>query len=134
MSERKRLWSFTSFKKEAPEFKNMRWLAYQQEKCPTSGKLHWQGAVAYENALSMKGAIKRLGGGISVEAARNWEALKEYVKKKESSVEGTYKEFGTDEQKGKRNDLEEFRDYVLENGVDEFEILMRFPGVMARIS
>lgn len=41
------------------------------------------------------------------EISRSWDAAKEYVKKPESAVPGTYEEFGSDSSQGQRTDLHE---------------------------
>ena len=54
---RNRNWVFTEFGEEPPEF-DCKFLAYQREQCPETGRLHWQGYVCFANPMGLKG-VKR---------------------------------------------------------------------------
>ncbi len=62
----------------------------QMETCPTTGRLHFQGAL---NTKQRKfGQIKAWLETAHIEVCRQKDALVKYVKKEETSVEGTYYE------------------------------------------
>lgn len=99
---------FTSFLESEPTFdeKTHKYLIYQQEKCPESGKLHWQGYVELHKTMRYKAIMRSLGGDMAVFARQGTaEQAVEYCKKLDTQVI-PFKEFGkrkTDQ--GKRNDL-----------------------------
>lgn len=52
-----RNYCFTSFKeitKDTYKNENVSYICFQQEKCPTTGKIHWQGYLELKNPSDLK--------------------------------------------------------------------------------
>lgn len=117
-------YTFTSFG-EKPKFNEeiFRYMGYGKEKCPKTGKKHWQGMCIFNKKRSFKSAKKLLqkycGNKCHVEMMRSTinKNLK-YCKK-----EGKYKEYGTLPKPGERNDLNKLKEEIL-NGKTVKEIAM----------
>lgn len=75
----------------------------QLERCPSTGKLHWQLYVYTRRETTVAALAKKYG--VSCQAARNLKALKDYVNKDESRVWGPG-EWGEAKSQGKRSDLD----------------------------
>lgn len=67
-----RHWMFTSYQDVAPVWNpvEMTYLVYQQEKCPTSGRVHWQSYVIFGKRKRLSG-VKALLGNVHCEIARS---------------------------------------------------------------
>lgn len=65
MSKQTRYWCFTSYQDQDGyldwEDTGMVYLVQQEESCPTTGRIHWQGFVVWEKKLRLGGVRKRLG-------------------------------------------------------------------------
>lgn len=86
----------------------MVYLAYQRELAPTTKQPHWQGCVKMKSPVRLPTVRRSIGCTTAhFEVSRSWEAAKEYVKKPESAVPGTYEEHGEDPSQGQRTDLHE---------------------------
>lgn len=70
--------------------------AGQQEKCPTTGKLHWQCLLHTEQVRFS--SVKKWLPTAHIEKARNIKALEQYVAKTESAVDGTKFDVKTDKE------------------------------------
>lgn len=93
-------WVFTSFDGAAPEFDErlMRFLCYQLETAPTTGRLHWQGVCHLKKGRTMDGAKKLITKNGQIETQRGTDSeATAYCRKPESAVVGTYCEFGSTE-------------------------------------
>lgn len=100
-------WAFTSFDEKKPEFNSdMRYLVYQQEKSPTTGRLHWQGYMQLKKKARMQSAKKTLGDEKAhMELAKGTPSQnKDYCTKEESRIGGPW-EFGEMKGQGARTDL-----------------------------
>jgi len=64
-----------------------RMIKYQTEKCPTTGREHYQGAIQTIKQMRWSGIVKLLPG-IHIEAAKNWPALLAYCEKSDTQVPG----------------------------------------------
>jgi len=55
-------WAFTSFKAKCPIVtdEQISRFGYQRERCPTSGRLHWQGWVELKTALDRERVMRIL--------------------------------------------------------------------------
>lgn len=104
-------WCFTSYRESPPALElpeRVNYLVFQREKCPETGRLHWQGFVCFKTAVRKKGAQELLSlpkvhfEPRSKESTRQQAA--DYCKKQDSRFE-PYVEFGELPQQGKRNDL-----------------------------
>lgn len=72
----------------------MRYLNYQQEKCPTSGKLHWQIYVEFLAQITLAGIKKIFGKSCHVEQVIIDNGASVYCLKDETAIDGTRREFG----------------------------------------
>lgn len=129
---------FTVYKFKAPEFmkelpKGVRYIVWQLEKCPKSGKHHLQGYMELHKSKEFKPIQKILDDPTAHLEARKAKTAKEavaYCKKADSRVEGPW-ELGTCSQQGSRVDLEGFRDAIKEKKTNA-ELLDTHLGQMAR--
>jgi len=102
MTDKTTRWAFTAFEQQWKLFEKMpreigAW-GWQLEKCPDTGKLHYQGYLRTIGQHRFKGepgpqsvpadSLRRLLPGVHITAAANWQKLINYCKKKESKVEG----------------------------------------------
>lgn len=87
-------WAFTAYQdqwnyfddiKAIPNIKEWGW---QTEVCPETGRQHYQGYVLTDRQVRLSHWIKYMKG-VHFEVARNWQALINYCKKTDTSVEGT---------------------------------------------
>lgn len=100
---------FTSFENESPEFdeERMTYMVVQREKCPETGKLHWQGYAEMKRQFGMKmlknifGATTHLEGRLGSQG----DAIA-YCTKTDTRHSGPWY-FGSPKRQGKRTDLED---------------------------
>lgn len=115
---------------------NIRYYCMQQEKCPNTGKLHWQGYIEFFKPMRYN-AIKDILGDKAVHLEkRRGTAVQasDYCKKVESSVPNTLVEFGSMSNQGERIDIYEAVDDIRHGHNTEAHdvYLMRYPrGYMA---
>ena len=123
---RNRNWVFTEFGEEPPEF-DCKFLAYQREQCPETGRLHWQGYVCFANPMGLKG-VKRFLPTAHWEVRRgSHEDALDYVTKERTRVQGTSPVIrGEPPKQGKRSDLEDFTRAAI-GGATDRELLDDFP-------
>lgn len=105
-----RHWCFTVFCVDPPAFDEALhgYLCYQQETCPETGRVHWQGYVEF-HAKRRLTAIKKLPGW---HQSAHWEKRRgtpdeavAYCRKPDTAVEGTFAEFGTAFHAGRKRAL-----------------------------
>lgn len=126
-SNKCRNWTFTGWDDVEPVFKPtvMKYLGYEREICPESGKKHWQGFVGFVNEITMKGVITRLGFDIPphVEMMRgSIQSNERYCGK-----DGGLKKFGVFPRQGERKDIEEFRDHIIKGEMTVDDIAINAP-------
>lgn len=98
-----------------------RYQVWGYEKCPTTGRDHWQGYVYFTNPR-MFSSVRKLLAPHHVEIARgSVQQNEEYCKK-----DGVHVEFGVKPQQGERRDLVALKDYIMGGGTVE-EILLDDP-------
>lgn len=142
LKRRGRDWCFTAFGEEAvleqvianlQLEKGVRYCILQREKCPETERLHLQGYIYFENARSGNGVSKLIGGNPHLEVPRGSpESNRVYCSKQESRVQGTEPvEWGVIPEQGKRSDLREAAEAVLEGARLE-DIAAGDPTVVAR--
>lgn len=127
---------FTSYLETKPEQgKGVTYLVFQKEKCPTTGKEHWQGFAqsknqkttkAWQKALKIGKAHVEQRQGTCQEAADYCKAA-QWKDKDKGQVPGTTEEFGEFDPKdsqgqGKRNDLDEIKT-KLDAGFDPDDLM-----------
>lgn len=117
---------FTSFDDQEPVWNDkFLYLAYQQEKCPETGKLHWQGFCqatnpkashqAWLKALGIKKGHAEPRRG-TPQAASDYCTSAVYNGKHKGQIDGTTRIYGTLELRnspGKREDLSRAHDAIL---------------------
>lgn len=93
---RSRKFCFTSHSETEPSYdsKQMKYMIYQKEKCPTTEKLHYQGFVYFHNKKSKNGAIKLVPNSHIILCDGTVEQNIAYCSKEESRLGGPW-EFGT---------------------------------------
>lgn len=87
-------WAFTAFEEQWGLFNEIpdivaEWM-WQTEVCPDTGRKHYQGCLRTRTQQRFT-ALRKILPGVHIEPARNWEALVNYCKKKDTSVEGSQK-------------------------------------------
>lgn len=85
-------WVFTAYEAQWPLFDSMppivaEW-GRQTEKCPDTGRLHYQGYLRTSRQVRLS-QLKGVFPGVHFEIARNWSASKNYCKKSETAIPGT---------------------------------------------
>lgn len=91
-------WCFTSFDLDKPHYDEaiMHYLCYQQETCPETGRLHWQGYMELKSQTRQPAAKALIGTDVWIHAKGRGAATdaRDYCKKEKTSVAGTFEEFG----------------------------------------
>lgn len=122
---RSRNFCFTSFDVEKPKFDEMtmKYLCFGSEIAPTTGTHHWQGFVCWKNAKTISACKKNLinNGRVFI--------IKGTLKQNEEycTKEGKFEKFGTLPNQGKRRDLIELKDALINGETTVEEILIENP-------
>ncbi len=116
---------FTSYKLDAdfvnwsslPD--NVRYLTYQSELCPSTGRSHLQGYIEFAGPVALGGIRTTLGdSSVHVERRRGSATqAAEYCRKASSRIEGPNATLGTISRQGNRGDLETACEIVRESGI-----------------
>lgn len=121
--------------------KHRRYAVFQVEKAPSTGKLHVQGYIEFDQPTTIA-AMQRVMPGVHVEkAVADSHANIKYCTKLESRVDGPW-ELGTrpkaraisgggSGQQGERTDISAFRD-AIKSGKSNAELWELYPALMAR--
>lgn len=113
---------FTSFSPVCPVLMDwMRYLICGEEKCPSTGKTHWQCHTYSKNKITLAAAIKRLKP-CHVEVSIDPEASITYCKK-----EGKFVEYGEPPRQGARKDLDLVINQVITGDLKVDQILAEDP-------
>jgi hypothetical protein len=99
------------------------------EEVGESGTPHLQGVICFRDRVRLQVAKHTIGSNAHVEVARNLFASIEYCKK-----EGRWKEFGTAKGKGRRRDLEAFKEDVKKGMLSLKEIRENHSEVYAKFT
>lgn len=132
MDGRYRNYCFTIFKdieNFEPKVEECKFMIYQLECCPNSGKYHIQGYLELEDKKSKKKCKEILmndSAHIEVAIGSAGQNIA-YCSKKESQADENYYVFGEPKTQGKRNDLDAIVD-AIEEGMTTKEILIEFRG------
>lgn len=127
-------WMFTAF--TGPDFSNSEDIAYyiyQKEKCPSTGKEHWQGYIELKKKMTMKG-VKMLFGDFKIHLERRKGTQDQaiaYCSKELTRMEMPVI-FGIRKKAGKRNDILEIMEDV-HDGHTMKEILASHGGNALRM-
>lgn len=120
-------WDIEKFDKS-----NISYICAQQEKCPTTGKLHIQGYLETTEKFACKVAKKLIFTDqehFEIRRGTQEQAIK-YCKKEETRVNGPW-EWGTPRKQGQRNDLQGIKK-MIDEGKDEEEIFNTHLGSYIR--
>lgn len=106
-----RAWCFTSYVEfiasDYPQ--SVRYVVAQRERCPSTGREHWQGYIEFGNAVRRK-TVQRAIGDLGAHAKPRFatrEAARAYCMKPDTAIAGTLFEWGTweDGGQGARTDI-----------------------------
>lgn len=136
-AKRYRSFCFTSFKVDPPIFDNgMTYLCFSPEICPTTNRKHWQGYIHWKNAKTIKASSKCLGGitvlvaGGSPAQNRIYCGAQTYTKdNKTKEANPDFKEFGKLPEQGKRVDLDDIKDSIMNNEQKLNDIIIEQPMI-----
>jgi len=104
---------------------------YQEERCPSTGRLHVQAYVEFSAAVRLS-HLQRLWSGVHGERrSGSKQQAMEYCRKEESRVSGPYSYGDMESQQGRRTDLEDVREAIL-SGSSELELADAFFGEWVR--
>jgi len=117
----KRHWLFTSYKDSVAFGNLVRGYAYQREKCPKTGTLHWQGYMELSRPVRLKQAQRECGDDVAHMEARRWPRDKAitYCTKERTRVDGPWVSGSCEKQQGqgRRSDLHATVDTLKEKGI-----------------
>lgn len=122
---RTKYWLFTSYKDDLPNYseEHIQYMVFQRERCPTTGREHWQGYVEFYRRYRLSRVVGLLGVGTHAEARRGTQQQAiDYCTKVESRISDPI-HYGTPsgDSQGKRNDLEKLKE-TIDRGADLLDI------------
>jgi len=132
---------FTSYEEKEPDYdsENMEYLVYQQERCPTTQRLHWQGYVEFKHKVTFKQAIAAMMYNVNKGQCKTRifvrkgtpKQARDYCMDEDTQVQKP-KEFGTFKEleamvPGKRRDLDEVADMILNKKAKLEEVVRAHP-------
>lgn len=127
-----RAWLFTYYGEGRPTTETLgcEYLCVQQERCPTTGRLHWQGYGYWRNPRTRGGLARLLPGAHWENRRGSHEQAVAYCSKEESRVAGPYTTGSAPEQ-GRRTDISSFAEAILA-GRPDIELVNEFPAEFLR--
>lgn len=132
-----RNWCFTLFRDPDEglffDTDKMGYYIYQKEKCPSTGRAHWQGYVEFKNVMRRSECQRALGEEKCHADPRkgNQKQAIEYCCKIDTR-DGKTVEWGKPKQQGNRSDLDSIWEWI-QNGATKLEILNEFGGNAMRM-
>ena len=113
--------------------KSLAYLAGQKEKCPKTGRLHWQAWVQFNKRVRLTGAVKVFPSGTwSLSVVKDVPRMKAYVRKNdETTIEGTWCEFGEHSEKGKATAWQDLADSVIAGTATKRSLWQEHHGAMS---
>lgn len=128
-----RAFTITSYKEAPPATElpdGVKYMVYQQERCPSTNRLHWQGYVVYNSPRSEQ-SVRRSFHPDHIEVARGTPDQNfDYCTKDDTSL-GTRVELGVRPQPGSRTDLSTYVKRVREGATDA-DLISECPGLVAK--
>lgn len=128
------------FEKPNPIMENIKYICWQEEVCPTTGRHHWQTYVEFNNSYSLKKCQNLVGVKNCHIEARKGSPIeaRDYCKKSESAVANTFEEFGVIPEvrkkcQGQRNDIALIKKLV-DEGKNYNEIGKEYPNFIIKFS
>lgn len=127
-----RAWTFTSYKIDKPTYNSdiHKFLIFQREKCPSTGREHWQGYVKYISPVRRTAAQKGIGDETChMESAKgNHKSNVTYCTKDATRVSPP-ESFGEDTSQGERTDLKQFTSKVTNLSIPLTDTVLENPTV-----
>lgn len=138
-----RRWTFTYFGATAPNLalagNAIRYAVYQQERCPTTGRLHWQGFLVFDKMWRFNRVRTLLGPDeCHIEMAKGSSAdNRAYCTKEETRcAEVSPVEIGSCPEDGTIGDRKrcEFDDFLLavQAGTSDTDLVLQFPSLFGK--
>ena len=131
-----RNWCITCYNDNGIEWDptSMRYLVFQKERCPDTGRIHFQGFVIWKGAKNMRATLALLPEGSYVARMRAHDPVDaaNYCKKEESRVEGPW-EFGDPpKRQGSRSDIERATTMIIKDKLPIREVALQAPTVFVK--
>lgn len=123
-------WAFTSFKEVEPKWNEsvMKYMIYQREKCPSTGREHWQGYVKFKSPVRRKGAQLSIGDDVAhMEASKGDETSNINYCSKSTTKIGEVIQHGTPTVQGQRTDLQNYAKAVTDLSKQINDIILDNP-------
>lgn len=130
-----RHYCFTYFGDESPQMCELaRYLVYQRERCPDTGKEHWQGYVEFYKTMRIKGAQEALKiPKAHMEKRRGTrDEARTYCMKEDTRMWGPYEHGVWIEGQGSRSDIMACVN-IIQNGGDMKEVAETHPAQFIRL-
>jgi len=112
-------WGFTAYRDQYALFNTVlpdvvAEVGWQTEICPKTGNEHYQGFIRTSRQVRFA-QMKKLFPGVHVEAAKNWDALVAYCKKKDTAVPGTQVHIRTETERPQQKTMAQALTYFAAN-------------------
>lgn len=133
-------WVFTCFNLDCEELiksmdkekQGFRYIIFQREACPTTGKIHLQGYLELDNAKTCSAIQKILQDKCHLEPAQGSRKSNEnYCSKSESAIADTLYEWGGQKQQGARSDLKNVAEFI-KGGAKIREVAREHPEMIIK--
>lgn len=111
----------------------VKFLTYQQELCPDTKRLHFQGYVVTYNPVTMK-RLKEIFSSNTMHCEVRYashERNVEYCSKSRTAIPNTVFTYGTHDEQGKRNDLEAVVKFIKEGAKIE-DVISEYPSTWVK--
>lgn len=133
MNARIRNYCFTSYTVPKPDLSKIQYMVYQKEKCPETGREHYQGYVEFPDKHKL-GGVKDIFNDrtLHLEGRRGTQKQAiDYCQKEKSRLEKPFI-YGTPKNQGHRSDMDEIWDDI-DEGLTMKEILANQKGNAVRM-
>lgn len=124
-------WCFTSFQDTLTVPEDVRYVVYQRERCPDSGREHFQGYIEFKRKLRLNAAKRAFDDdSIHLEPRRGTrEQARDYCRKEATRIDGPWEsgDFGVGGS-GRRSDLVTIVERLRDNPRELGELSVEFPG------
>lgn len=136
-----RHYCFTSYDDDAPtRGTGVRYMIYQWEKCPSTGRMHWQGYVEFYDPIRRKAAMAACGvvKGRFFERKGTRDEARDYCLKSETREEGPFEEGEwiksgkKGSAQGSRTDVKEVAKMIKDHA-DEKQVAEKYPVTYMRM-
>lgn len=126
---RPRNWCFTAWNENflTCDESLVQYLCYGIERCPNTGKIHYQGYVEFHNAYTMN-VVKKIFDDKTIHLENRKGSQKQAIDY--CAKDGDFYDFGEPKKQGKRNDLQTMREEI-EKGADIASIVQTVTSFQA---